>query len=203
MEPYPSLFVGRMDGSLVLSVRGGEVLHVDESTGEFSTYALLPAGSPAARQPGLLFVYGRWNLRVVGRDDDGGGTGGGVRLARIVGSDMEVLRCVPAGSGGGGTVVTVERTVNLPQLTSVKARLATSSKWRFMEMVEGVVVPAGCVLVSTHEDLRWMFTVDVETMKLERRRRRKQDLLRLAFPHEFPWPPPIKCAQTSKSHKVY
>jgi hypothetical protein len=188
VEPYYSVFVGRMDGSLVWSVRSGKVIHLDESTGKFSIYTLLPAGSPVDDNDAYYrdeYIYERWNLRVVGRDDDGTG---GVRLARIVDSDLEVLRCVPG--SGGGAIVTVERSVNLSHLTNMEARPCPSS-WRFLEMDEAVA--AGFVVVSTGKKSTWMFTVDVETMELERGQKRLRNWdSRPAFPYEFPWPPPIK-----------
>ncbi|CAN6361523.1 unnamed protein product [Urochloa humidicola] len=165
------IFVGRTEDSLVWSGADLKALHLDESTGEFSHFTLPMAGPPT-------IYHCRMNLRVVGRDDTGV-----MRLARIVGgSDLEVLRCEP----GGGAAVTVERTVKLSHLTGITPW--SDRSWYFLEM-DAAVVPAGCVVVSTTDKCRWMFTVDVETMEAERGR--KRDLYpRAVLPYELPWAMP-------------
>nr|CAB3490180.1 unnamed protein product [Digitaria exilis] len=78
-----SKFLGRAGGSLCWSghVSNG-VLHLDESSGVFSTFTLPPDVRHDHQSS-----YHRGNLRVVG-----GGSGGSVRLARILDDDLEVLR---------------------------------------------------------------------------------------------------------------
>ncbi|KAF8673159.1 hypothetical protein HU200_048707 [Digitaria exilis] len=78
-----SKFLGRAGGSLCWSghVSNG-VLHLDESSGVFSTFTLPPDVHHDHQSS-----YHRGNLRVVG-----GGSGGSVRLARILDDDLEVLR---------------------------------------------------------------------------------------------------------------
>ncbi|CAL4905639.1 unnamed protein product [Urochloa decumbens] len=183
VDPCAHRFLGRTaEGSLVWSGAScgtTKVLHLDENTGDFSYFAL-PAPAKDVRRDVHVY-YWRWNLRAVGRDDTGA-----MRLARIVGGvDLEVLRCVP---GGGGGAVTVERAVNLSDLTGIKPW--SDRSWHFLEM-DDAAVPTGSVVVSTTEKCRWMFTIDVEIMEAVRGRKRDCDA-RAVLPYELPWPPPIK-----------
>ncbi|KAF8776724.1 hypothetical protein HU200_003456 [Digitaria exilis] len=182
-EPYVYRFVGRMEGSLVWSVRGCKVIHVDESSGEFSTFTLPSTSDHSVRK---FLMDDRWNLRLVGRVVDGGDAG--IRLARIVGtSDLLVLRCVSAGGGGGGEVM-VERTANISHLANMEARLP----WCFLETEEAVPAGSVIVVVLPSGKCEWAFTTDVDTMELKRSGPKRNWRSGRLLPHELPWPPPIR-----------
>ncbi|KAF8700116.1 hypothetical protein HU200_034479 [Digitaria exilis] len=134
-----SKFLGRAGGSLCWSdhVSNG-VLHLDESSGVFSTFTLPPDARHDHRSS-----YHRGNLRVV----DGGG-GGSVRLARILDDDLEVLQWSRDGGHKCMALINPERS------------------WRFLDTAQSVT--PGHVVVLPGEDYMWMFDVDVETMVLTR-----------------------------------
>ncbi|TVU49483.1 hypothetical protein EJB05_00796, partial [Eragrostis curvula] len=102
------IFVGRGGGSLCWSVKdNNNVLHVDESTGEFSAFTLPPAD---------VNGYGRRNLRVVSTR----------RIVSIVGDALEVLTLTR-----GCTKCVVENRYKLSQLANVQASPEWS--WFFLD----------------------------------------------------------------------
>ncbi|KAL6847005.1 hypothetical protein ACP4OV_022858 [Aristida adscensionis] len=173
-------YVGRAGGLLCWSVRGHgngvPLLQLDERTGEFSSF-VLPMAAAATSNPR---TYTRQNLRVVGADD-----AGVLRLCRVVGDDLEVLRCARGGGGGGGGSCAVERRVALSRLIGAWPGWR---RWWFLDTA--AATPARLVLTSNAEN-NMMFIVDVETMELECARERERHASRV-FPYELPWPPTIE-----------
>ncbi|CAL4891399.1 unnamed protein product [Urochloa decumbens] len=99
----PFVFVGRAGGSLCWSTKGSNaVLHLDESTGEFSNFTLPGEAAGIDRN---MWYYNRRNLRVVGGDASA------VYLVRIAGDDLEVLRYARR----SGRACVVERRIRVPQ----------------------------------------------------------------------------------------
>ncbi|CAO1939564.1 unnamed protein product [Urochloa humidicola] len=167
-------FLGRAGGSLCWSGEvSNAVLHLDESSGVFSTFTL-PAGNH------LSMSYHRGNLRVVG-----GVPGGSVQLARVLGDSIEVLRWTR--DDGAGEECVVETKVCLSQLVGIEVKLDWS--WRFLDTAE--TVTPGHVVLLPNEEYMWMFCVDVETMETKRLHKRNWHGHRV-FPYELPWPPTIK-----------
>ncbi|KAL6622514.1 hypothetical protein ACP70R_032393 [Stipagrostis hirtigluma subsp. patula] len=166
-DPTHFMFVGRAGGLICWSakVNINGVLLLDESTGEFSSFTL----------PGRLADINR--LRMIGVD------AGVMRLVRTVRDDFEVLRY--ARSSGD---CVIERRVGLSQLAGgLEAR--PDRWWRLMEMAEAAGTAVHFVL-SPGDKTNWVFTVDVENMKLERTQ--SDRFARRVFTYELPWPPTIK-----------
>ncbi|KAL6622512.1 hypothetical protein ACP70R_032391 [Stipagrostis hirtigluma subsp. patula] len=169
-------FVGRIRGSIFFwSTFVKNLVQLNEGTGAFSFFKLPePAGYD---QDWGKLSYDRLKIRVVGGDT------GAVCFARIVGEDLEVLRC----SGNGGAYE-LEKAISLSQITS-KGVAGARRSWRFLDIAETVANHNRLVLESW-EECNWMFFIDVETMEVERVQR-KNDSGQQVLPYEMPWPPTI------------
>ncbi|CAN6352140.1 unnamed protein product [Urochloa humidicola] len=174
--PPPFAFVGCAGGSLCWSTKGSNaVLHLDESTGEFSDFTLPGDAAGIDRN---MWYYNRRNLRVVGGDAST------VHLVRIAGDSLEVLRydCC-----SGGTCM-VERRIRVPQM----ARIDESwQQWYFSDTADAAA-PGHIVLRD--RDVKglvgveyiWVFSVDIQNFKLERVQKLNRYGGRV-FPYELPW----------------
>ncbi|CAN6162304.1 unnamed protein product [Urochloa humidicola] len=158
-------FAGRANGSLYWGIAGGAdaaALVLDEGTARFSQVAL-PEGIQ-----GLHEVH---CFRVVGARD------GILRAVCLKDNDLMVY---------------------------VRHRLHGGDKWvldnllRLPEDILGLQEPA--MIVAAHETYvlvaprhsKWLFSVDLKTMAVERVRKRNVYNEWMAYPYELPWPPVLK-----------
>ncbi|CAL4898344.1 unnamed protein product [Urochloa decumbens] len=163
--------VGHASGSICwLSKTTNVVLHLDESTGEFSRFTL----------PGHAGInyYNRWNLRVIGGDTSS------VYLVRISGDDLELL-----GYDRQIGAYVVERKVRAPQVDSINDKVMQCQRWYFSnDMAEAA--PGRIVMCDNKCDVEnvWMFSVSTQELELQgvQKLSRHMDGSR-AFPYELPW----------------
>ncbi|CAL4898332.1 unnamed protein product [Urochloa decumbens] len=162
-DPQSFVLVGHAGGSICWSTGSSNaVLHLDESTGEFSLFTLpVPAGVKRT-----TISYNTTNLRVIGGD------AGTVHLVRIVGSDLEVLRY----ARGTGGECTVERRVCVPRL------------WCFLDRADWVVAHRSIALCDVLCDAEFIskFAADVKNLKLGHVQKRSHHSGR-SLPYELPW----------------
>lgn len=154
------------------------VLHLNESTGEFS-YLRLP-GQAGINKNSL--DYYRGNLSVIGT----------MHLVRIVGNDLEVPRY---GHSSGRACVVDRRIIFSRQMTSnieCRPNARHARPWYFSHTAHEAASP-GCIVLRDNEcgvEYIWRFPVDTQNME----QRCMQKLKRGAswvFPYELPWPPTI------------
>ncbi|KAL6622519.1 hypothetical protein ACP70R_032398 [Stipagrostis hirtigluma subsp. patula] len=173
-------FVGRAGGSLCWSAGGRSILHVDEVTGEMSSFTM-PA--PANEGPPL---YYSGNLRVV----VGSGVTATARLARITdGGELEVLT-VPR----GGEACTVERRVSLPQMAGIQTSPDDDiiERWRKPWCFVEAATPRSFALLPPDEQQMWTLSADfeLEAMTLPEEHEQQRSTRRV-IKYELPWPPTI------------
>ncbi|CAL4905651.1 unnamed protein product [Urochloa decumbens] len=170
----PSLeLVGRAGGSICWCPERASnvVLHLDESSGEFSRFTL----------PGHARVrYNRMNLRVIGGD------AGTVHLVRIAYDELEVLRYARGGSNGGECVV--ERRIRVPQMAIDEQNWG---RWYYFSDTEDAAAPwriiVLCDIVECDDEYVWMFSADEMNIELQRVQKSMCRLGGRAFPYELPW----------------
>ncbi|CAN6356691.1 unnamed protein product [Urochloa humidicola] len=172
----PFVVVGRAGGSICwCTEHNNVVLHLDESSGEFSCFTLPEhTGSVSGNK---LYPYGRSNLRVIG------GNTGSVHLVRIAGDDLEVL-CYDRGV----RACVVERRVRASQVPNdddYMARLLCR-RWYFSDDTAEAAAPGSIVLCDNQCGVErvWMFSVDTRNIELERVQKLRNGR---AFPYELPW----------------
>ncbi|XP_052166841.1 uncharacterized protein LOC127783688 [Oryza glaberrima] len=187
-------FAGRAGGSLYWGTIYGVVFALDESTGELSPLTLPKC--TGEQQPPFYCLH---NLRAIGGagDDDDAGR---ARIVRVVQhSDLEVLTPLH-GSGGSGEEWTVEKTLRLPELT----RGLPGWKRCFFEtpIAARIMAVIGRSVVMTPPNVTWPFSVDLDTMELERVYDWGDKVVqKWVFPVEPPWPPalPLHASATTDS----
>lgn len=165
-------FVGRVGGPL-LSFNGSTVIHVNESTGLLSSFILFEF-------QGMLVInrtMNRGKVRAVVYRD-----GRTVRIVCIIAKDLVVLQLIQ-----GRGVCEQEKRIDLSLLCNVDA--GPDDPWHFLEMSEEVA--PGCVMLSPCEKCTSTFSVDVETMEVERMLKRNSHNQQM-FPYELPWLPTMK-----------
>ncbi|EEE56723.1 hypothetical protein OsJ_06226 [Oryza sativa Japonica Group] len=129
--PEDTQFVGRAAGKIYWWAPGGLVQVFDEAT---DTFFLMEFPKH------MRWEYHKSNLRVIGGVD-----GGGIRVVRMTGEDLEIY-----GESGGGEWAEVFFTAEAPA-----ARIVTAGG-------------DGFVTLAPAEDETWLFSVDLETMEAER-----------------------------------
>ncbi|CAN6356690.1 unnamed protein product [Urochloa humidicola] len=123
MWPRLTQFVGRAGSSIFwCEVRANVVLHLDESTSEFSCFTLPGGTAGICRKQLYSHDHDMWSLRVIG------GNTGSVRLLRIAGDVLEVL-CHDRGSG----TCRVERRVRVSRVASREGELRQYRRWYFSD----------------------------------------------------------------------
>ncbi|CAL4891397.1 unnamed protein product [Urochloa decumbens] len=166
------VLVGRAGGSIFWSSKSTNViLHLDESTGEFSDFTL----------PGEhigIDCYSRWNLQVIGGDTSS------VHLVRISGDDDLELLCYDRGIGA----CVVERKVRASQVDSLSDEVTQYRRWYFAAVSAEAAAP-GCIVQCTPQcdfEYVWRFSVDTRNIELERVQKFNK-YGGQAFPYELPW----------------
>ncbi|CAO1939566.1 unnamed protein product [Urochloa humidicola] len=167
----------RAGGSIFWFDHDGYVLALDEDTSEFSTFQL-----PAAPNDDYIYsrayqLYQKHNIRVVG-----GGAEGAVRIVCVADGNLEVLTWVR-----GASECTVERRVGLCQLANIEDR--PDQSWRFVDT--GTTLAALLELGAFSQSSTLFFSLDVETMKLQRLDDKTTESTARMFPYEIPWPQTI------------
>uniref|UniRef100_A0A0D3H584 F-box domain-containing protein n=1 Tax=Oryza barthii TaxID=65489 RepID=A0A0D3H584_9ORYZ len=148
-------FAGRAGGCLYWGIDGedGAMLVLDEATMRFSI-DMFPETIRAS--------YDKWTFRVI----DGGDDGDALRVVRVMRNDLKVF----AQLAGSGEWV-VERLVSLPEATR---ELPGRRETYFRQEAKIVAANAAYVLLTPQEKKRWLFSVELETGKVERRHERNR-----------------------------
>ncbi|EAZ44254.1 hypothetical protein OsJ_28870 [Oryza sativa Japonica Group] len=165
-------FAGRAGGCLYWGIDGedGAMLVLDVATMRFSI-DMFPETIRAS--------YDKWTFRVI----DGGYA---LRVVRVMRNDLKVF----AQLAGSGEWV-VERLVSLPEATR---ELPGRRETYFRQEAKIVAANAAYVLLTPQEKKRWLFSVELETGKVERRHERNR-YAGAAYSYELPWPPALQaCA---------
>lgn len=147
--PEDTQFVGRAAGKIYWWAPGGLVQVFDEAT---ATFFLMEFPKH------MRWEYHKSNLRVIGGVD-----GGGIRVVRMTGEDLEIY-----GESGGGEWA-VERSVRLADAT--RGLPGRQEVFFTAEAPAARIVTAGgdgFVTLAPAEDETWLFSVDLETMEAER-----------------------------------
>uniref|UniRef100_A0A0E0D1I4 F-box domain-containing protein n=1 Tax=Oryza meridionalis TaxID=40149 RepID=A0A0E0D1I4_9ORYZ len=172
-------FAGRAGGCLYWGIDGedGAMLVLDEATMRFSI-DMFPETIRAS--------YDKWTFRVIdggGSDDDDGAL---IRVVRVMRDDLKVFAQI-AGSGEW----VVKRLVSLREATR---GLPGHRETYFRQEAKIVAANAAYVLLTPQEKKKWLFSVELETGKVERRHERNR-YAGAAYSYELPWPPALQaCA---------
>ncbi|RLM85524.1 hypothetical protein C2845_PM04G15490 [Panicum miliaceum] len=161
-------FVGRAGGSLYWAIIGGAgaALVLDEATAAVSLDAV-PAVSIGWREEALCF-------RVIGGED------GTLRAVHLSENNLRVFARQLKGGSGGGTEWVLQKLLRLPKGTD-----------GFLGRAMIVAEHDEYVLVAPRHG-RWLFSVDLKTMTVERFRERNKYEEPAAYPYGLPWPPTLK-----------
>ncbi|CAL4898352.1 unnamed protein product [Urochloa decumbens] len=181
MDTYKRI-MGRAGGSIFWYGRRGHVLALDENTGDFSTF-VLPAAPDVEIYCGAGHIHYKQKVRVVG---GGGAAGAALRIVCVVDGNLEVFT-----RAHGGGVCMLERRVGLCQLADIEGGHDRLYSWRFVDTDK--TTPAGLLeLGAFSSSSNFLFSLDVETMKLQRLDDRTTTLRAArVFPYEIPWPQKI------------
>ncbi|KAL6592363.1 hypothetical protein ACP70R_049416 [Stipagrostis hirtigluma subsp. patula] len=174
-------FAGRANGSLYWVIgEDGAMLALDEATVEFSRVQVLADGMWESN-------VDRWSFRVVGGED------GAPRVVRLVSNELKVFARLP-----GGDEWVVEKLVRLPEAT--RGLPGRKEHWYFRRNAMIVAAHDAYILVTPQEKT-WLFSVELETMEVERRHERNR-YPGAAFPCELPWPPALEaCADHGRRRR--
>ncbi|GJN34200.1 hypothetical protein PR202_gb22844 [Eleusine coracana subsp. coracana] len=165
--------VGRANGSIYWVITGEDrtMLVFDEDAAEFSRF-LFPAGS---------FSWGpyvdRRSFRVVGGED------GALRIIRVIGNDLKVFVRL-----NGSEEWVLEKLLRISEAT--RGLPGREEERRYIHFhLEALIIAANDKFVlMTPQGKTWPFSVDLETMKVEREHERNS-YPGAAYPYELPWPP--------------
>uniref|UniRef100_A0A0D9XCI1 F-box protein AT5G49610-like beta-propeller domain-containing protein n=1 Tax=Leersia perrieri TaxID=77586 RepID=A0A0D9XCI1_9ORYZ len=164
---WPSYeLAGRAAGKIYWWMNEAGVLALDETTLRFSTMELPQDMS-----------YGPLNFRVINGVDGAGA----VRVVTVFGEDFMVYSKIVDTDGSGSEWVT-ERSLRLSDATS---ELPGHKATFFEKPAKIVMADDRFVTLAPEEDMNWRFSVDLETMELERDHERNRDA-RPAYPYTLP-----------------
>ncbi|TVU00869.1 hypothetical protein EJB05_53717, partial [Eragrostis curvula] len=161
-------FLGRANGSFYWGTgEGGAMLVLDEATAEF-TSAMLPED--------VRDSYDGRTFGVVGGED------GGVRVVCVIDNELRVYARI----NDGGDLWFAEKILRLPEATS---RLPGRKVHYFQD--DAVILSADdTYILLTPQEETWPFSVELETMDVERAQDRNR-YAGPAYPCELPWPPAL------------
>ncbi|CAN6334633.1 unnamed protein product [Urochloa humidicola] len=169
----------RAGGSIFWFDHDGYVLTLDENTSEFSTFKLPAAPDDDYKYSRAYLLYHNHNIRVVC-----GGAESAVRIVCVADDNLEVLTRVR-----GASECTVERRVGLCQLANIEDRPDRS--WRFVDTDTDTTPAALLEMGAFSQSSTLFFSLDVETMKLQRLDNKTAGSAARMFPYEIPWPQTI------------
>ncbi|KAG8056413.1 hypothetical protein GUJ93_ZPchr0002g24140 [Zizania palustris] len=166
-------FVGRANACLYWGIENedGATLVLDENTLEFSI-TMFPES--------IWAPYNKWTFRVIGGN-------GVLRVVRVIGNDLKVFRQL---AGRGEWML--EKMLRLPDATR---GLPGREEWFFQHEAMIVAANEEYVLVTPREKT-WVFSVELDTMEVEREHERNK-YPGPAYQYEsLPWPPALQvCVQ--------
>lgn len=133
----------------------------------------------------MLRSYDRHNFPVTGGEDDGA-----LRVVRLLNNELRVFA---RRHGSDGWVL--ENVLQLPEAT----RGLPGREGKFFPQHEALIVAAESThVLVTPQEKTWPFSVDLDTMEVERARERNR-YAGTAFPYELPWPPVlVGCAERGR-----
>ncbi|CAL5080929.1 unnamed protein product [Urochloa decumbens] len=175
-------FAGRVGGSAYWAIgqeHGASMLVLDVATAAFSVVTF---------PEHLVRSHDRHNFRVISGED------GGLRVVRLLDNELKVF-----GRRHGSDEWVLRNHVRLPEAT----RGLPGHEDRFFQQNAAVIVAAEEThVVVTPQEKTWPFSVDLETMEVERALERNK-YAGTAFPYELPWPPAVlmTCAQRGRSSR--
>ncbi|KAF8711586.1 hypothetical protein HU200_029037 [Digitaria exilis] len=183
-------FAGRANGCLYWVVEeeddgAAAMMVLDEAAMNFSRVPLNLGENEGDSHDGNH--YDRWSFRVIG----GGEDDGVLRVVRLVRNELRVLA-----RREGTDEWVVEGHVRLREATlGMPGR-----EERFFQRDAMVVVAHEGYVVVTPQEKTWLFSVDLETMEVEREHERNR-YAGPAFPSELPWPPTFMAACGSRRER--
>ncbi|TVU00862.1 hypothetical protein EJB05_53710, partial [Eragrostis curvula] len=165
-------FAGRAAGRVCWGIETGQALVLDESTLDFS---LVPFPDH------VLWPGQKTSFRVIGGldEDDDHAT---VRVVRVGGQSLDVFYQMP-----GSSEWVVESSV---QLRDAAAGLPGWDD-KLLKEPARIVAAGDTFVVLTPAEETWLFSVDLETMFLEREHERNRHVGQ-AYPCSLPWPPVLQ-----------
>lgn len=177
-------FILRAAGKIYWSIRNSWALALDENMLGFLIVAF---------PDHVLLPDMRTRFRVVPESDDGGDAT--VRVVRVGGQRLDVLTQTPPGSDQW----VVEKTV---QLRDAAAGLPGWDDRFLLQQPARIVSVGDTFVVLTPTEETWLFSMDLETMELERDHERNR-YVGQAYPCSLPWPPVLEvyldqCGAVSK-----
>ncbi|KAL6655750.1 hypothetical protein ACP70R_006576 [Stipagrostis hirtigluma subsp. patula] len=160
-------FAGRVAGRIYWGIETGTVLVLDEETLKFSIVTF---------PDHMRWPYRRTSFRVIG------GVGNTVRVVRMDGEDLQVFGRLP-----GSEHWLMEKSVRL------KDAAARLSGWddKLLVLPARIVTAGDTFVVLTPAEETRLFSVELETMELEREHERNQHV-GPAYPCALPWPPVLR-----------
>ncbi|CAN6204169.1 unnamed protein product [Urochloa humidicola] len=172
-------FAGRVGGSAYWAIgqEHGAMLVLDVATAAFSVVTL---------PEHLLRPHDRYNFRVVGG-------GGALRVVRLLENELKIF----AQRRSGGDEWVIDNLVRLPEAT----RGLPGHEDRFFQENEAIIVSAEDMhVLVTPQEKTWLFSVDLDTMEVERAQERNK-YSGTAFPYELPWPPAVLMCCTEQGRR--
>ncbi|OEL21830.1 hypothetical protein BAE44_0017151 [Dichanthelium oligosanthes] len=167
-------FAGRANGCLYWAIGGeedgGAILAFDDAAMAFSRVPF-PADDDNEGSDD------RWSFRVIGSGEDGA-----LRVVRTVRNELTVH----ARRQGSGDEWVLERLVRLREAT---AGLPGRSE-RFFQRNAMIMAAHETYVLVTPQEKTWLFSVDLETLQVEREHERNK-YAGQAYPSELPWPPSL------------
>ncbi|TVU09167.1 hypothetical protein EJB05_42613, partial [Eragrostis curvula] len=170
-------FVGRANGALHWEIGDvGAVLALDEATA--TTFSLVPLPDKA------WSPYRGWCLRVVGGDD------GALRVVRLVSNDLKIFV-----RRRDSDEWVLEKLVRLPEATRGLRR-----EDHFFRREAMIVDAHDTYVLVTPQEETWLFSVDLETMKVERDHERNR-YAGASYPCQLPWPPALEACPADRGRR--
>uniref|UniRef100_A0A0D9XCP3 F-box domain-containing protein n=1 Tax=Leersia perrieri TaxID=77586 RepID=A0A0D9XCP3_9ORYZ len=180
-------FVGRANGRLYWGIDDddGAMLVLDETTVQLSLITF----------PEIIREnYDKRTFRIVAGDD------GGMRVIRVISNHLKVFMQLAGsgdGDGDGDGEWVVEKLVWLPEATR---GLEGYDEWYFQQGEEAMIVAANAayVLLTPAVEDTWLFSVELETMRVECQQERNK-FAGVAYPYELSWPSSLQAADSDQN----
>ncbi|XP_040383507.1 uncharacterized protein LOC102721107 [Oryza brachyantha] len=189
-------FVGRANGYLYWGIDHGDgaVLVLDECTTEFS-FLTFPES--------IMESYHHRTFRIIA------GADGATRVVRVIANELKVFRQLAGSSSRGGghdESWVLEKLVRLPEAT----RGLRGHKERYFQQNGAMIVGQnGAMIVAANTAYvlltpavkKWLFSVELETMRAERRHERNK-YAGAAYPYELPLLRALQAADAATDDRI-